>query len=78
MDRKIEMIQALESHYKAQLDRISLDINNSLRGGNGSGTLDYLVDSISEYSNALTQFNFVQRLKEQMVQDENQNNASSD
>lgn len=69
MDNSIEMLNALESHYKAQLDRISLDINNTLRGGNGSGTLDYLVDSISEYSSALSQFNFVQKLKENVLKE---------
>lgn len=72
MDNSIEMLNALESHYRAQLDRISLDINNTLRGGNGSGTLDYLVDSISEYSSALSQFNFVQKLKENVLKEARQ------
>jgi hypothetical protein len=69
MDNSAEMLNALESHYKAQLDRISLDINNSLRSGSGSGTLDYLVDNISEYSNTLSQFNFVQKLKENILKE---------
>lgn len=72
MDNSTEMLNALESHYKAQLDRISLDINNTLRGGNGSGDLDYLADSISEYSSTLSQFNFVQKLKENVLKEARQ------
>lgn len=57
-----EMVSALESQYKARLDRLSLDINNSLNN-QGSGTLDFLTDLIEDYTATLNHFNFVQKLK---------------
>ena len=56
------MVSALESQYKARLDRLSLDINNSLNN-QGSGTLDFLTDLIEDYTATLNHFNFVQKLK---------------
>jgi len=63
---KNEMVSALESQYKARLDRLSLDINNSLNN-HGSETLDFLTDLIEDYTITLNQFNFVQKLKEKLV-----------
>ena len=60
------MVSALESQYKARLDRLSLDINNSLNN-HGSETLDFLTDLIEDYTITLNQFNFVQKLKEKLV-----------
>jgi hypothetical protein len=57
-----EMVSALESQYKARLDRLSLDINNSLNN-QGSDTLDFLTDLIEDYTATLNHFNFVQKLK---------------
>jgi hypothetical protein len=65
---KNEMVSALESQYKARLDRLSLDINNSLNN-QGSGTLDFLTDLIEEYTTTLNQFNFVQKIKENILQE---------
>lgn len=61
-----EMVSALESQYKARLDRLSLDINNSLNN-QGSGTLDFLTDLIEDYTATLSHFNFVQKLKENII-----------
>lgn len=68
MDRKIEMIQALESHYKSIMDRYGLDINSLLEKGD-SESLDLLIDSIQQYSHVMTQFNFVQKLKENILKE---------
>jgi hypothetical protein len=67
MDKRLTMINALESHYKALMDRQALDINNLLDESD-SGSLDMLIHNILNYSNVLNQFNFVQKLKEKAVE----------
>lgn len=69
MNKKEEMITALESHYKSLLDRTALDINDLLDEG-GSKSLDSLIDSVDQYSKTLNQFNFVQKLKENLIKSE--------
>ena len=69
MNKRQDMIKALESHYQALLDRKALDINYFLNGGDGD-SLDDLIDSVEEYSAILNQFNFVQKLKENLVKSE--------
>jgi hypothetical protein len=61
------MISALESHYKALMDRIALDINALLDGGD-SESLDLLAENVKEYSSVLNEFNFVQKLKEKSLE----------
>lgn len=67
MDKKMTMISALESHYKALMDRIALDINSLLDGGD-SESLDLLAENVKEYSSILNEFNFVQKLKEKSLE----------
>jgi hypothetical protein len=67
MDKKMTMISALESHYKALMDRIALDINALLDGGD-SESLDLLAENVKEYSSVLNEFNFVQKLKEKSLE----------
>lgn len=67
MDKKMTMISALESHYKALMDRIALDINALLDGGD-SESLDLLAENVKEYSSILNEFNFVQKLKEKSLE----------
>ena len=67
MDKKMTMISALESHYKALMDRIALDINTLLDGGD-SESLDLLAENVKEYSSILNEFNFVQKLKEKSLE----------
>lgn len=74
MSNKQEMITALESHYKAALDRKALDVNSLIGGGNGD-SLDLLIDSIEEYTTILNQFNFVQKLKEKLITPEDQHES---
>lgn len=69
MNKKMEMINALNSHYAALLDRLALDINKDLEGQD-SQSLDVLTNSIKLYSDALNQYNFVQKLKENLIQSE--------
>jgi len=57
----------LESHYKALMDRIALDINALLDGGD-SESLDLLAENVKEYSSVLNEFNFVQKLKEKSLE----------
>jgi len=71
MDRKIEMINALESHYKSLMDRRALDINTLLEKGD-SESLDLLIDSVQHYSHIISQFNFVQKLKENVLKERQQ------
>lgn len=68
MDRKMEMIQALESHYKSLLDRRALDINTLIEVGS-SESLDALINNIMHYSNVMSQFNFVQNLKKNILEE---------
>ena len=65
------MIRALESHYRSILDRRALDINRLLEKDD-SESLDLLIDNIQYYSNALNQFNFVQKLKENVLKERQQ------
>lgn len=67
MDRRMTMIGALESHYKSLMDRRALDINNLLEESD-SESLDLLLDNIQQYSVILSQFNFVQKLKEKTME----------
>ena len=71
MDRKMEMIQALESHYKSIMDRRALDIN-ALVERSDSESLDLLIDNIQQYSHIMAQFNFVQKLKENVLKEARQ------
>jgi len=71
MDRKIEMINALESHYKSLMDRRALDINTLVERGD-SESLDLLIDNIQQYSHIMSQFNFVQKLKENVLKERQQ------
>ena len=68
MDRKIEMINALESHYKSLMDRRALDINTLVERGD-SESLDLLIDNIQQYSHIMSQFNFTQKLKENILKE---------
>ncbi len=68
MDRKMEMVQALESHYKSLMDRRALDINTLVEKGD-SESLDLLIDNIQNYSHIMSQFNFVQKMKENILQE---------
>lgn len=74
MDKKMVMINTLESHYKALMDRQALDINNLLDESD-SGSLDMLIHNIFNYSNTLNQLNFVQKLKENLVKSEDHNES---
>jgi hypothetical protein len=74
MDRKIEMIQALESHYKSMMDRRALDINTLVERGD-SKSLDHLIDNIQQYSHIMSQFNFVQKLKENILKEGQQDES---
>jgi hypothetical protein len=67
MDKRLTMINALESHYKALMDRQALDINNLLDESD-SGSLDMLIHNVQNYSSVLNQFNFVQKLKEKAME----------
>jgi uncharacterized membrane protein len=67
MDKRMTMIGALESHYKSLMDRRALDINNLLEESD-SESLDLLLDNIQQYSVILSQFNFVQKLKEKTME----------
>lgn len=67
MNKQLIMINALESHYKSLMDRKALDIN-SLLDKNDSASLDDLIYNIEEYSSVLSQFNFVQKLKEKAME----------
>lgn len=69
MNKKLEMINALESHYSSILDRSALDINKHLEAG-GSESLDKLVESVDAYANTLAQYNFTQKLKENIIKTE--------
>jgi hypothetical protein len=71
MDRKVEMINALESHYKSLMDRRALDINTLVERGD-SESLDLLIDNIQQYSHIMSQFNFVQKLKENVLKERQQ------
>lgn len=66
------MIRALESHYRSILDRRALDINRLLEKDD-SESLDLLIDNIQYYSNALNQFNFVQKLIENLNKSDEDN-----
>lgn len=66
-NKKAQLIAALESHYKAKLDEFTLDINYYL---DTEPNLNELITSIGLYTKVMSEFNFVQRLKEQMIQDE--------
>jgi len=72
MIKKSEMIRALESHYRSILDRRALDINRLLEKDD-SESLDLLIDNIQYYSNALNQFNFVQKLIENLNKSDEDN-----
>jgi hypothetical protein len=74
MDRKMEMIQALESHYKSIMDRRALDINTLVEKGD-SESLDLLIDNIQQYSHIMSQFNFVQKLKENILKEGQQDES---
>ena len=63
------MINALESHYSSLLDRTALNINKHLEGG-GSESLDLLIENIEEYAHVLNQYNFTQKLKENLIKSE--------
>ena len=67
MNKQLIMINALESHYKSLMDRKALDIN-SLLDKNDSASLDDLIYNIEEYSSVLSQFHFVQKLKEKAME----------
>jgi hypothetical protein len=67
MDKRLTMINALESHYRALMDRQALDINNLLDESD-SGSLDMLIHNVQNYSSVLNQFNFVQKLKEKAME----------
>lgn len=77
MDRKMEMIQALESHYKSLMDRRALDINTLIEKGD-SVSLDLLIDNIQNYSHIVSQFNFVQKLKENLLQEKRNKEDNED
>lgn len=68
MDKKMKMVQALESHYKSLMDRRALDINTLVEKGD-SESLDLLIDNIQNYSHIMSQFNFVQKMKENILQE---------
>ena len=69
MNKKLEMINALESYYSSLLDRSALDVNKFLEAG-GSDPLDMLTKSIEAYTSALNQYNFTQKLKENIIKSE--------
>ena len=71
MNGKMQMVGALESHYKSILDRHSLQINHLLEQGNVE-SLDSLVDYIEKYTYVLNQYNFVQKLKQQLLSNEDE------
>lgn len=71
---KMIMIGALEFHYKALMERRALDINGLLEK-NDSASLDQLIDNIEQYSHLLNQFNFVQKLKQNALKPENDNDS---
>jgi hypothetical protein len=68
MDRKMEMVQALESHYRSIMNRYALDINTLIEKAD-SESLDLLIDSVQKYSHIMTQFNFAQKLKENILKE---------
>jgi len=68
MDKKMKMVQALESHYKSIMDSRALDINTLVERGD-SEYLDLLIDNIQQYSHIMSQFNFTQKLKENILKE---------
>lgn len=67
MEKKLEMLKALESHYVSIMDRRALNIN-TLMEKSDSESLDLLIDNIQNYAHIMAQFNFVQKLKENVLE----------
>jgi hypothetical protein len=72
MNKKNQLLNAAESHYRSLLDRYTLSISNIVERGEASGDkdLDQLIDNIQKYTNILSQYNFIQRLKAQSPKEE--------
>ena len=77
MKNKLEMLKALESHYVALMDRRALDINE-LMEKTDSNALDLLIDNIQNYAHIMAQFNFVQKLKENVLEASKQTEEEKD
>jgi hypothetical protein len=56
------------------MDRRALDINTLVEKGD-SESLDLLIDNIQQYSHIMSQFNFVQKLKENILKEGQQDES---
>jgi len=77
LENKIKIIKALESHYVALMDRRALDINQLIEKAD-SNALDLLIDNIQNYAHIMAQFNFVQKLKENVMESAKQAEEEKD
>ena len=65
----MNLIQAAENHFKAQMDRYALQLNMCInaQGHFGNDLLDDFLEAVGHYERSLSQFNVVQNLKAQLL-----------
>tara|TARA_Y100000310_G_C20141469_1_gene560483 strand:- start:125 stop:361 length:237 start_codon:yes stop_codon:yes gene_type:complete len=68
----MNLIQAAENHFKAQMDRYALQLNMCInaQGNFEHDILDTFLATVQNYEQALAQFNVVQNLKAQLLKTE--------
>lgn len=63
------LIQAAESHYKAQMDKYALCLNACI--GSEHPDLEKFLGSVEQYESALAHFNVIQTIKSQVLAEAN-------
>ena len=65
-DRKMNIIKAAESVIKGHMDKYAFEINCCIQDQSGEDSLDRLLKSLSSYERSASQFEVLQKVKEQI------------
>ena len=73
MNKQIEVLNVLQSEYKLQLQLKTLEINQSLNTSSPYDNIEDLRLSIESYTSIQAQLQVVQRIKDQMLKGQEEN-----